>query len=83
MTREEYKKIEDALCDLKRLNANIHSFGDGYDKAIDDAIEVVKNCSIPDVSALFSSDKLEQAYKDGVRDALAKGYGNFDEENYS
>jgi hypothetical protein len=34
------------------------------------------------VSGMFSSDKLEQAYKDGVRDALAKGYGTFDEENY-
>lgn len=30
-----------------------------------------------------SSEKLEQAYKDGVRDALVKGYGTFDEENYS
>ena len=34
------------------------------------------------VGGMFSSDKLEQAYKDGVRDALAKGYGTFDEENY-
>ena len=34
------------------------------------------------VSGMFSSDKLEQAYKDGVKDALAKGYGTFDEENY-
>ena len=34
------------------------------------------------VSGMFSSDKLEQAYKDGVRDALAKGYGTFDIENY-
>jgi hypothetical protein len=34
------------------------------------------------VSGMFSSDKLEQAHKDGVRDALAKGYGTFDEENY-
>ena len=34
------------------------------------------------VSGMFSSDKLEQAYKDGVRDSLAKGYGTFDEENY-
>lgn len=34
------------------------------------------------VSGMFSSDKLEQAYKDGVRDALSKGYGTFDEENY-
>lgn len=34
------------------------------------------------VSGMFSSDKLKQAYKDGVRDALAKGYGTFDEENY-
>ena len=31
---------------------------------------------------MFSSDKLEQAYKDGVRDALAKGYGTFDKKNY-
>lgn len=35
-----------------------------------------------DVSSMFSSEKLEQAYKDGVRDTLAKGYGTFDEENY-
>lgn len=34
------------------------------------------------VSGMFSSAKLEQAYKDGVRDALAKGYGTFNEENY-
>lgn len=34
-----------------------------------------------DVSGMFSSEKLEQAYKEGVRDALAKGYGTFDEEN--
>ena len=34
------------------------------------------------VSGMFSSEKLEQAYRDGVRDALAKGYGTFDEENY-
>jgi hypothetical protein len=34
------------------------------------------------VSGMFSSDKLEQAYKDGVRDALSKGYGTFDEVNY-
>jgi hypothetical protein len=34
------------------------------------------------VSGMFSSDKLEQAYKDGVRDALTKGYGTFNEENY-
>ena len=34
------------------------------------------------VSGTFSSEKLEQAYRDGVRDALAKGYGTFDEENY-
>lgn len=34
------------------------------------------------VSGTFSSEKLEQAYKDGVRDALAKGYGTFNEENY-
>ena len=33
-------------------------------------------------SNMFSSEKLEQAYRDGVRDALAKGYGTFDEENY-
>jgi len=41
-----------------------------------------KNCNLQNVSGMFSSDKLEQAYKDGVRDALAKGYGTFDEENY-
>lgn len=35
-----------------------------------------------DQLGMFSSDKLEQAYKDGVRDALAKGYGTFNEENY-
>lgn len=35
-----------------------------------------------DVSGMFSCEKLEQAYKDGVRDALKKGYGTFDEENY-
>ena len=34
------------------------------------------------VHGMFSSDKLEQAYKDGVRDALTKGYGQFNEENY-
>lgn len=34
------------------------------------------------VSGMFSSDKLEQAYKDGVKDALTKGYGTFNEENY-
>lgn len=34
------------------------------------------------VSGAFSSKKLEQAYKDGVKDALAKGYGTFNEENY-
>lgn len=34
------------------------------------------------VSGMFSSDKLEQAYKDGLRDALAKGYGTFNKENY-
>ena len=34
------------------------------------------------VSGMVSSDKLEQAYKDGVKDALAKGYGTFNEENY-
>jgi hypothetical protein len=33
-------------------------------------------------SGMFSSEKLEQAYKDGVRDTLTKGYGTFDEENY-
>ena len=26
--------------------------------------------------------KQEQAYKYGVKDVLAKGYGTFDEENY-
>lgn len=31
---------------------------------------------------MFSSEKLEQAYKDGVCDALTKGYGTFDEEKY-
>ena len=34
------------------------------------------------VSGMFSPEKLEKAYRDGVRDALAKGYGTFDEENY-
>jgi len=34
------------------------------------------------VSGMFSSEKLEKAYKDGVRDALAKGYGTFNKENY-
>lgn len=38
--------------------------------------------NISAVSGMFSSDKLEQAYKEGIRDALAKGYGTFDEENY-
>jgi len=46
------------------------------------AEQQLKNCNLQNVSGLFSSDKLEQAYKDGVRDALAKGYGTFDEENY-
>ena len=34
------------------------------------------------VNGMFSSEKLEQAYKDGVCDALTKGYGTFDEEKY-
>lgn len=33
-------------------------------------------------SGMFSSEKLQQAYKDGVRDALSKGYGTFNIENY-
>jgi hypothetical protein len=42
----------------------------------------IKQLALHDVSGMFSSEKIEQAYKDGVRDALAKGYGTFDEENY-
>jgi hypothetical protein len=34
------------------------------------------------IGGIFSSEKLEQAYKDGVRDALTKGYGTFNQENY-
>lgn len=34
------------------------------------------------ISSMFSCEKLEQAYKDGVKDALAKGYGTFYEEKY-
>jgi hypothetical protein len=64
---------------------------DGYDER--DVVDAKRYCNayldgyrqalrIHDVSGSFSSEKLEQAYRDGVRDALAKGYGTFDEENY-
>jgi hypothetical protein len=47
-----------------------------------DDFTVDKLLDLLGVSGMFSSEKLEQAYKDGVRDSLAKGYGTFDEENY-
>lgn len=34
------------------------------------------------VNDMFSVEKLEQAYNDGVKDALIKGYGTFNKENY-
>lgn len=33
--------------------------------------------------SMFSFFDIEQAYKDGVRDALAKGHGTFNKENYT
>ena len=78
MTNEE--ELSKALQDFKTkypsiTSADLQTFIIGWQEA-------VKNCFIPDVSGMFSADKLEQAYKDGVRDAIAKGYGTFNEENY-
>jgi hypothetical protein len=53
-----------------------------FDMRVASALGLVDSAFLPPVSGMFSSEKLEQAYKDGVRDALAKGYGTFDEENY-
>ena len=69
ITQEQYKKIEDALCELKLNNNNLFSYGDGYDKAIDDAIEQVKKLTIPAVvKSFFCQHKLvldckEQCFK--------------------
>ena len=49
ITQEQYKLIENALCELKLNNENIFSYGDGYDDAIDEALEQVKKFTIPDV----------------------------------
>ena len=49
ITQEQYKLIENALCELKNNNENIYSYGDGYDDAIDEAIEQVKSLTIHDV----------------------------------
>ena len=61
---------EDVLQRLKRL------------AHLEEQIKQGQLLPIDSVSGMFSSEELEQAYKDGVKDALAKGYGTFDEENY-
>jgi len=43
------QKILNELTKLAKGNSDIGNFGDGYEKAINEAIELVKNCSIPDV----------------------------------
>ena len=38
------------LTKIAKSNNDIGKFGDGYEKAINEAIQVVKNCSIPVVT---------------------------------
>jgi len=44
------EQLLDKLTKLAKDNDDIGKFGDGYEKAINEAIQLVKNCSIPDVS---------------------------------
>jgi hypothetical protein len=43
------KELLKELIKLAKSNNDIGKFGDGYDKAINQAIQLVKNCAIPDV----------------------------------
>lgn len=78
MTQKDIELIIDAI-DFYNLN---HLRGKKTKKQLNKAKAKVQALNILGVSGMFSSEKLEQAYKDGVRDALAIGYGTFDEENY-
>lgn len=47
------------LNELRKLalsNHDIGKFGDGYEKAINEAIRLVKNCSIPDLGQSLPTD---------------------------
>ena len=82
------KKLIERMEDLKDRPSD--AFMNGYNRGLDSAISLIedkikaieKQLTIPDVSGMFSSKKIEQAYKDGVRDGILNGYGYFDEENY-
>ena len=78
MTQKDIELIIDAI-DFYNLN---HLRGKETKKQLNKAKAKVQALNILGVSGMFSSEKLEQAYKDGVRDTLARGYGTFDEENY-
>jgi len=43
-----------------------------YNQAINDTIEVVKNCSIPDVVGSYSEKDMDNAYDKGFTDAMEK-----------
>ena len=82
MTREEAKKM---FRDDKNSQGCYKAVLTKIDKIYDAFEEQIKQgqlLPIDSVSGMFSSEELEQAYKDGVKDALAKGYGTFYEENY-
>jgi len=78
MTQKDIELIINAI-DFYNLN---HFKGKETKKQLNKAKAKVQALNILGVSGMFSFEKLEQAYKDGVRDALEKGYGTFDEENY-
>lgn len=56
---------------INRLDSAIHSYS-----------KLLKEGSKPDGVGIFSEKDMEKAYKNGARDAISKGYGTFNLENY-
>ena len=64
--------IEIECLDSKQLRLILGQFAES----------VNENCNLQNVSGMFSAADVEKSYKDGVNDAITKGYGTFDIENY-
>lgn len=80
--KELVKEIEAKIESYKSiLEKEPLDYGDGVVEGLEEALSLVKNLTIPNVSRMFSKEQMKEAFSDGVGCGETR-MGHFNIENY-